>query len=65
VPELAGATRVVSPRFVAAAHAAGVRVYVWTVDAPDDIRRLLSWGVDGIITDRPDVAVPLVADTSA
>ena len=45
-----------SPRFVKLAHKAGIVVQVWTVDEPDDIRRLLDWGVDGIITDRPDVA---------
>jgi glycerophosphoryl diester phosphodiesterase len=59
VPEIAGATRVVSPRFLAAAHLAGLAVHVWTVDAEDDARRLLSWGVDALITDRPDVMVPL------
>ena len=35
---------------------------VWTVNQADDIRRLLDWGVDGLITDRPDIAVPLVRD---
>lgn len=60
VPERREATRVVSRRFVRGAHRAGVAVQVWVVDGPDDIRRLLGWGVDGIITDRPDVAVPTV-----
>jgi glycerophosphoryl diester phosphodiesterase len=62
VPEMAGATRVVSPRFVRYAHDAGVAVYVWTVDEEQDMRRLLSWGVDGIISDRPDIAVRVVRD---
>ena len=62
VPETSGRTRVVSPRFVALAHRAGLAVHVWTVDEPDDIRRLLDWGVDGIISDRPDVAVEVVAE---
>lgn len=62
VPETSGSTRVVSPRFVQLAHKAGIAVQVWTVDAPDDIRRLLSWGVDGIISDRPDVAAEVVKD---
>jgi glycerophosphoryl diester phosphodiesterase len=61
VPELAGRTRVVSPRFVDCAHAAGLGVQVWTVDSEDDARRLLDWRVDGLITDRPDIIVPLVA----
>jgi glycerophosphoryl diester phosphodiesterase len=62
VPETSGETRVVSPRFVRLAHKAGLVVQVWTVDDPDDIRRLLGWGVDGIISDRPDVAVNVVRE---
>jgi glycerophosphoryl diester phosphodiesterase len=55
-------TRVVTPEFIAKAHDAGVTVVVWTVNQMDDMRRLLDWGVDGLITDRPDIAVPLVRD---
>lgn len=62
VPELAGPVRVVSPRFVRAAHRAGALVQVWTVDRADDMRRLLQWGVDAIITDRPDIAVEAVRE---
>lgn len=62
VPETSGGTRVVSPRFVDLAHKSGIAVQVWTVDEPDDIRRLLGWGVDGIISDRPDVASDVVRD---
>ncbi len=61
VPEQSGRTRVVSPRFVDAAHRAGLGVQVWTVDSDADARRLLGWGVDALITDRPDVIVPLAA----
>jgi glycerophosphoryl diester phosphodiesterase len=60
IPEVAGTTRVVSPRFVDHAHRAGLGVQVWTVDNEDDARRLLDWGVDALITDRPDVIAPLV-----
>jgi glycerophosphoryl diester phosphodiesterase len=49
--------RVVSRRFVAAAHACGYRVEVWTVDEREEMRRLARLGADGIITDRSDVAV--------
>lgn len=62
VPERDGATRVVSPRFVRLAHEAQKAVLVWTVDDPADIRRLLDWNVDAIVTDRPDVAVPLLRE---
>ena len=65
VPEISGNTRVVSPRFVKLAHRAGLVVQVWTVDEPDDIRRLLDWGVDGIISDRPDIAAQVVIDWTA
>jgi glycerophosphoryl diester phosphodiesterase len=60
VPEWSGRTRVVSPRFVDAAHRAGLGVQVWTVDREADARRLLAWGVDALITDRPDIIVPVV-----
>lgn len=60
VPEFAGTTRVVSPRFVKYAHEAGAVVQVWTVNEENDMRRLLSWGVDAIISDRPDRAVEVV-----
>jgi glycerophosphoryl diester phosphodiesterase len=61
VPEVSGRTRVVSPRFVDYAHRAGLGVQVWTVDTEEEARRLLGWGVDALITDRPDIIVPLVA----
>jgi glycerophosphoryl diester phosphodiesterase len=57
VPEHAGRLRVISPGFVRQVHREGRVVQVWVVDAEDDVRRLLDWGVDGIISDLPDVAV--------
>src|SRR5215217_6906610 len=44
---------VVTPRFVRAAHARGVRVDARTINQADEMRRLLDRGVDGIMTDRP------------
>jgi glycerophosphoryl diester phosphodiesterase len=60
VPEWAGWTRVVSPRFIRGAHDAGVQVQVWTVNLESDAERLLSWGADSLISDRPDLIVPVV-----
>jgi len=37
------------------AHRLGIRVFVWTVDRRDDMVRLMKMGVDGIITNRPDI----------
>lgn len=37
------------------AQALGLQVLAWTVNAPRDIARVLDWGVDGIVSDRPDL----------
>jgi glycerophosphoryl diester phosphodiesterase len=49
----------VTPAVVAAAHNAGLAVNVWTVNADDDIARLVDLGVDAVITDRLTAAVAL------
>jgi glycerophosphoryl diester phosphodiesterase len=54
-PETYHGLRIVTPGFVRAAHERGLRVDVWTIDSEPDMRRLLGYGVDGIMTDRPDV----------
>lgn len=57
VPERQGRLRIVTPRFLDAAHRHGVEVHVWTVNQADDMVRLVEMGVDGIVTDRADVAL--------
>jgi glycerophosphoryl diester phosphodiesterase len=64
VPETALGHRIVSPRFLRHAHRRGLKVQVWTVDEEADMRRLLSWGVDGLITNRPDAAVRIRGATA-
>ncbi|HYP06548.1 MAG TPA: glycerophosphodiester phosphodiesterase [Bryobacteraceae bacterium] len=52
--------KLVTPEKVNAAHAAGVRVIPWTVDAPEDWERMIAAGVDGIITNDPGGLVELL-----
>jgi len=55
VPPSFGRVPLVDGRFVAAAHDYGLPVHVWTIDEADAMERLLDLGVDGIMTDRPEV----------
>jgi len=48
---------------IAEAHELGLRVLAWTVNLPARMRQLLAWGVDGLITDRPDLARTVLAGT--
>jgi len=54
--------RVVDERLVARAHAAGLQVHVWTVNDPGEMTRLLDMGVDGLVTDRPDLLKDLLIE---
>jgi glycerophosphoryl diester phosphodiesterase len=61
VPESVRFLRILTPRFIRAMHAADVEVHVWTVNDPVAMGRLLSLGIDGIVTDRCDLAVAVIA----
>ncbi len=52
---------VVDEGYVSEAKQAGLKVLVYTVDHPQDMKMLQSWGVDGIFTNVPDVARETVA----
>jgi len=61
IPERAIGMSTLSPRLVRAFHRAGVEVHVWTINDPPRMVELVRLGVDGIVTDRADVAVRVIA----
>jgi len=62
IPETHLGIRVLTPYFLEEAHRRNLPVHVWTVDDPEDMRRMLAMGVDGIQTDRPDLLASVLTD---
>ena len=60
IPASAIGLNIVSPRLVKMYHTAGVMVHVWTINDPEQMKKLLEAGVNGIVTDRTDIAVKLL-----
>lgn len=60
VPVKASFLNVVSKDFVEAAHRQNLQVHVWTINEPDEMRRLIEMNVDGIMTDYPDRLLDLL-----
>jgi glycerophosphoryl diester phosphodiesterase len=54
IPSEYGNITLVDQQSVEAAHALGLEMYVWTVNEPGEMSRLLQLGVDGVITDYPE-----------
>lgn len=55
LPVRFGSLTMIDPALVGAAHGLGIEVHAWTVDRTSEMHRLLDLGVDGIMTDRPDL----------
>lgn len=63
VPEEFGPLRVITPRFVRNAQHHNIDVHVWTINSEERMRRMLDAGVDGIITDYPDLLMDMMEDS--
>lgn len=64
IPQRAVHLDTVSPSRLRAFHDAGVEVHVWTINDADTMRSLLDRGVDGIVTDRADLGLEVIASLS-
>lgn len=62
VPVSFSRVTIVTPAVIDTAHRAGLEVHVWTIDDPAEMRRLLDLGVDGIMSDRPDLLRQVLAE---
>jgi glycerophosphoryl diester phosphodiesterase len=65
VPERLRDLEVLTPRFVRAARRLNLKIDVWTVNEPEDLKRLIALPVDGIMTDYPDRMLALVRKPGA
>ncbi len=59
-PEYSSGFHVLTSRFVRTAHHRSLDVHAWTINETDEMARLISAGVDGIITDYPDRLLELL-----
>jgi glycerophosphoryl diester phosphodiesterase len=65
VPERLRDLEVLTPRFVRAARRLNLKIDVWTVNEPEDMKRLIALPVDGIMTDYPDRMLALIRKPGA
>jgi glycerophosphoryl diester phosphodiesterase len=60
VPKKSSGITVMTEAFVRAAHERGLAVEPWTINDPGQMKLYIEWGVDGIITDRPDLMLEVL-----
>jgi glycerophosphoryl diester phosphodiesterase len=65
VPSRIGRRIFLDAKYLAAAHDRGLLVHAWTVNDEAAMRRLLDLGVDGLMTDRPDLLRDVLLDRGA
>src|SRR6266542_707947 len=53
---------IMTKRFIREAHAKNIAVEPWTVDNPQLMKQYIEWGVDGIMTDRPDIMIDVLKE---
>ncbi len=56
--------RIITEQFIRSAHEKGMPVYAWTINREDNMRRLIRWGINGIITDHPDLLKRVMSEES-
>ena len=62
VPTHYGPLRITTPRIIRRLHLAGVEIHVWTINDAVTMHRLLDLGIDGLVTDRADIAIAVLAE---
>lgn len=60
VPEQSSGIRVLTTQFVRATRRQNLKVEPWTIDDPAQMQQYIEWGIDGIITDRPDLLLKVL-----
>jgi glycerophosphoryl diester phosphodiesterase len=62
LPVASGGFRLDTSRLVRAAHRRNIAIHYWTVNDADEMKRLINLGADGLMTDRPDRMLKVLAE---
>lgn len=61
IPESFGDRTLITPATIEAAHSVDLEMHVWTVNDAEDMERLLAWGIDGLMSDKPELLLEVTA----